>query len=418
MGIPNYYCITTRRFLLRCSHRDWLENTQRFYNQIVSFYYDLFMDLEETGENIHKLNAQQAMRRLEVLTIKGRDKEPAAVPLPWEKIPLYIRRAAINNAVTIAKASLNHKIGIKEKKPVNTFSCAVTFYKGAYRELKEVSVELKVWNSRDWVWLHCRLNGNSLPLNGTTLSPSLIVNEKELYFNIPVKIPVENGKTAKERIQQQAKVCSIQFTNKDTLAVAVVLNQDGEQINNKFFRGGDEYKHRCKSLLEQIKCSEEKMGIKKQCKTALIVEQPEDLIKRQPYNQKYWKKLKHLSEYYAHTISKKMIDYCQEQEADIIILPSYNKEYTKYVMYSVGNWSPLHLSNRIRKLLFYKAWKSGIIVLETSAYGCSRNCSVCGAAIKRMGKNYSCENGHRGNRSLNTACNLGRKCLDSFKNNK
>ena len=96
------------------------------------------------------------------------------------------------------------------------------------------------------------------------------------------------------------------------------------------------------------------------------------------------------------------------------MLPLYSKTYTKYVMNAVGNWSVLHLSGQIREKLKYKAWKSGIIVLETEAAGISSKCAVCGQKIQKNGTEYICKEGHRGSRYLNSAVNLGRKCLKSF----
>ena len=51
-------------------------------------------------------------------------------------------------------------------------------------------------------------------------------------------------------------------------------------------------------------------------------------------------------------------------------------------MYRSGNYSPLHLSIRIRNYLKYKAWAEGILVLELRADGTEKQCSICGATGK------------------------------------
>lgn len=411
MESSQYYSITTRRFVLRCAHPEWLGRTQNLYNEVILFYYNLFLDKQEQGEEWEVLNSREAMRRLETLTVEGRNKCPVDNPLPWGGIPLYFRRSAINGAVTAAKGYLagrdiNHR--------TENFHCAVTFYKGAYRDLTEQSIELKVWNGEAWTWLHCRLSGNEIPDYAVPMSPSLILKGREQYLNLPVKVRVSDGRKARERIRQMTNVCAVQFSNNDVFVTAVVLNEAGTQENVHFFRGGKEYRYLCNKTLEKIEYSESKMGI------AGMENQTEEAITRknsttQLYNRKYWKKLKNLSEYYAHKISRQLVDYCVEQNVGILILPEYDKRYTRCVMYSVGNWSPIHLSSRIRKQLFYKAWKAGILVLETGAKGCSNVCSVCGLPVRKLGSDCRCENGHQFNRSLNTARNLGRKCLDSFK---
>lgn len=412
-----YYSITTRQFTLRCGHSDWLEQTQKLYNEVILFYYQLSLELEQQEVKISILNSQQAMRRLEQLTIVGREKNPVPYPLPWKKIPLYFRRAAINGAVTAMHGYLNNKTA---SIPSKKFHCAVTFYKGAYRELTKDSIQLKVWTGKQWTWLHCRLSGNFIPENAIILSPSVILQESACFLNVPIKEPVKDGRKTKERMQQKTKLCSIQFSNKDTMAIAVILDRNGNQINVHFFRGGAEYVHRCQRLLEKINCSEKKMGLQSKKENSVIThsikdENIQENKLSEPFNKKYWMKLKHLSEYYSHRISREIIEYCIQQHAEILILPKYDSQYTRYVMYSVGNWSPIHLSIKVRTQIFYKAWRAGIVVLEVDAYGCSNVCSECGAKIQKKDIEFECVNGHRGNRFLNTAKNVGRKFQKSFK---
>lgn len=409
-----YYSITTRQFTLRCGHSDWLEQTQKLYNEVILFYYQLSLDLEQQGIKISVLNSQQAMRRLEQLTIVGREKNPVPYPLPWKKLPLYFRRAAINGAVTAMHGYLNNETASNSSKK---FHCAVTFYKGAYRELTKDSIQLKVWTGKQWTWLHCRLSGNFIPESAISMSPSLILCGKKSYLNVPIKETVLDGRKTKERIVQKANICSMQFTNRDSLAIGVVLNHHGESVYTRFFRGGAKYSHLCKIELKKIESSEIKLGLSKQRenKNNIVEESNSNLMDfNLPHNKKYWMKLKHLSEYYSQTISKQIITFCVAQEAKIIILPVYNKTYTKNVMLGTGNWSPMHLSIKIRKQLYYKAWKAGIIVLEVNAYGCGSVCSVCGSTLRRKKDKFICQNGHQGDYHLNAAKNLGNRCLKSF----
>lgn len=131
----------------------------------------------------------------------------------------------------------------------------------------------------------------------------------------------------------------------------------------------------------------------------------------------YWKKLKNLHEHYAHQISRRIIDYCKKQNASVLVLPEYNKDYGNIILASVGKNSPLRLVPSIREKLKYKAWQEGIVVLEVQQHNINSVCSQCGAKIRRKGADFQCVNGHRGSRYLNMAQNLGQKCLDSFKEN-
>ena len=100
-----HYVITTKRFLLRTRHNDWLVYTRDLYNEVLTFYYHLFIDHPE----FHALGNQDAMRALEKRTIVGRDKMPVPEPLPWKKVPLYFRRAAINEAIAAGKSYLSRE---------------------------------------------------------------------------------------------------------------------------------------------------------------------------------------------------------------------------------------------------------------------------------------------------------------------
>ena len=55
-------------------------------------------------------------------------------------------------------------------------------------------------------------------------------------------------------------------------------------------------------------------------------------------------------------------------------------------MYRSGNYSPLHLSIRIRNYLKYKAWAEGILVLELRADGTEKQCSHLRSHRKKTGQ--------------------------------
>ena len=178
-----------------------------------------------------------------------------------------------------------------------------------------------------------------------------------------------------------------------------ILDEQGEQLAVHTCRGGDQYRHTCKLLEEKIEKSRQNT---------------ENDDSTRP-NQKYYMRLKNLSEHYAHQVSREILNFCKENQAGVIVLPDYDQNFTRMAMVKSGNFSPLHLSNKIRSQLQYKAWAEGILVLEVRTDGLKDKCSVCGGKVKRKGKEFFCENGHQGNRFLNDARNLGRKCQESFR---
>lgn len=403
------YCITTRRFTLRCKHPEWFHITQELYNQVVDFYYRLLLD----HPNLHTLNNQQTLRELEILSIPGRDHAPVPHPLAisfgesGNKIPLYFRRAAINTANAMVKSYLNRE-GFTNQ--ASHIEASVVYYKGMYRDLTEDHIFLKVYDGTRWQWMNCRLSGNQLNDQMEILSPTVVISGKDIRLHVPVKEEVTDARTSKERMNAGENICSIQFTNSDAFAVACVMDGEGKQLAVKFLKGGKEYSHHCARLLNQIQKSEDARR-KPDAEGNYQRENPE----KEKTNQKYWLHLKNLSDHYAHQVSSQIIAFCLEKGAKTIVVADSESPNSAAVMKSAGNWSPLHLSTRIREYVSYKAWKAGLVVLEVIPDKKVSVCSVCGAEISKNGELYECVNGHKGNRYLNLARNVGRMCLEDFR---
>lgn len=390
------YSITTKRLRLRCRHPEWLETTQEFYNEIALFYYELLLAHPELWDG----GSQKILRELEILSLPGREKRTPEKPLPWEKVPLYFRRAAANTGIAAAKSHVARSANTRAR-AAEKLNAAVVYYKGMYRDFSSEEITLKVWDGDQWNWLRCRLYGEPFPVEGEVMSPSVVLGQKFIMLHVPVKEPTAETATIRERMDRGDNICALQFTNSDAFAVGSIQDSKGQELAVRFCKGGKEYAHHCRQLMKKIEKSRKSLG---------------DSPGNMP-NRKYWMHLKHLGEHYAHQVSAEIVAYCQEHEATVIALPRYDKEYTRSVMYGSGDWSPLHLSTRIRQYLPYKAWKSGILVIEVNAKGISSVCAVCGGAVaasNRKSGEYICENGHTGNRHLNAARNLGKKCLTQF----
>ena len=249
--------------------------------------------------------------------------------------------------------------------------------------------------------MHCRLSGREFPENAALMSPSVVFEYKYDMLHVPVKKESGNTATIKQRMKEDCNILSIQFTNSDAFAVGSVLNCQGQEQAVKFWGGGREYSHHCRRILEKIRKSQQATAGNQKGKA----------------DQKYWMHLKHLSEHYGHQVSSQIIGFALEQQASVIVLPRYDQKYSRNVMKGAGNWKPLHLSTRIRQYLGYKAWEKGILVIEVHASGISTTCAKCGGKLLTTDSRTGiccCENGHQGNRYLNAARNLGRKCLIQF----
>ncbi len=384
------YSIRTWRMRLFCPEPLWLDRTEEYFQNVVDFYYHLLIQHEELWDN----SLFDIQRSLELLTLAGKDGRQPANPLPMGKVPVYLRRAAINTASAAVKSTVGKENSAFPEK----LEGKVTFFKGMYSDLTDEAIRLKLWNGVKWVWTECRLKGRSFPENGQLMSPTLTKKDSYYMLNIPVKQENCDGRTAKERMAEGARICSVRFTNTDIFAMCCILDQQGEQVAVHTCRGGEEYRHRC-SLLEK----------------KLEKSRPNTEKDNSPRpNRKYYTALGNLSEHYAHQVSRQILNFCKENQAGIIVLPEYDQDFTRMAMIKSGNFSPLHLSTRIRTQLLYKAWSEGILVLETRTDGLKDKCAICGGKIKRRNSEFLCENGHQGNRFLNDARNLGRKCQESF----
>ena len=133
-------------------------------------------------------------------------------------------------------------------------------------------------------------------------------------FHVPVKQENSDARTAKERMQEGARVCSVRFTNTDSFAVCTVLDEGSRQLAVKNCRGGNAYRHHCKALLKKVEAS-------RAFTDKDNVSQP---------NRKYYMHLKHLNEHYAHQVSKEIIDFCKENHTGILVLPEYDENFPGY----------------------------------------------------------------------------------------
>ena len=388
------YSIRTWRMRRFCPEPGWLDSTEEYFQNVVEFYYQLLQQHEELWHS----SSFDIQRSLELLTLTGRDGRVPQNPLPMGQVPVYLRRAAINKATAAVKSALS-RTEVQISAFPQTLEANVTFFKGMYLDLTDTSISLKLWNGKKWIWTECKLKGRPFPENAQLMSPTLVKERRQYTLNIPVKQENTDARTARERMAEGTRICSIRFTNTDIFAMCCILDEQGEQLAVHTCRGGDQYRHTCKLLEKKIEKSRQNT---------------ENDDSTRP-NQKYYMRLKNLSEHYAHQVSREILNFCKENQAGIIVLPDYDQNFTRMAMVKSGNFSPLHLSNKIRSQLQYKAWAEGILVLEVRTDGLKDKCSVCGGKVKRKGKEFFCENGHQGNRFLNDARNLGRKCQESFR---
>ena len=261
MGKKTGFRTITYRFRLYCDHMDWLKETKQMYNRVLAFYYDVIRKEPEIWD-VPKL---KMMRELELLTVgsKAEESTDTKYPVPFEKVPLYFRRAAINDAIRL---QVSFRTGEENgAKQAEGFDASPIYYKGMYKEFTNTSIRLKLFNGDKWVWEDCTIDtcGRTMPEEEQMMSPIIVLEKGRAMLHVPVKEEVEDVRTVKERLGDSEKICAAYFPNSDTMAALVVLDGTGKLLESRFIHGGKDLAHRKKVLLERIEKNRKSMGFDK-----------------------------------------------------------------------------------------------------------------------------------------------------------
>ena len=417
------YAITTYKIQLNYKHLDWFKQTQSLFDAVLAFYYKL---LEKQPEAL-SLSNQNLLRHLELQTIKQRDGTSPETPLPFEKIPLYFRRAAINAAISMyrsyvgkLKAWQEGPIKSGKPSPPKCLHMSMLYYKGMYKDFDEKSMLLKLYTGKTWAWVKHRYTGRPFPENAELMSPTIVIKKKKVMLHIPVKEIVEDSRTAKERVQQNEKFVAVALTGSDSLAVCTTIEADGRATAPYFIKGGKELAHRRKLLLGYTK-----RGIAGDNTPRLMAQPVGNAALSVPQehrpNAKYYDKITRLTDHYAHEVSRKIVDYALKQGAKLIVLPELKESFDQAKKPYLGKTPYDFIGRRIARYVQYKAWQQGLVAMTSKPYYASTRCFHCNAPIARHnteyqnpspnfygGKNFVCKDGHRGSTALNSARNLGK----------
>lgn len=406
------YSICTYRVRLYDRHFKWIQETKALYEEVVHHFLGVLKQkaelLEQSDFNL--------LRTLEIYCIGTKEMKAQGI-LPefpmngFPKIPLYFRRSAINAAIVVAKTAKSCGKKVWEHLIEN---CPMTLYKGMYQEFTDTSIQLKLFNGEKWVWVTYPFTGRDFPKEAERLSPMLVIEKKNVYLNVPIKRTVSDIRTVKERMQEETRICAVAFPDYDVMAVVVILSKDGQEQECKFFRGGKQKEYQKKRILEQIQKSIKSRGLHPDGRENTIL----------------YSRLRKINDYYAHRISRQIVNYCLEKQIKMIVLPNYEMSIDfkekKYLKTDNYRW----LGRSIIQKLQDKAFQEGIIVTTVKPYHISDTCHICGATIAKYneghvpgkhyygGKLFICPNGHKGNSAENTANNIGKQFLSYFKDSK
>ena len=206
---------------LVCPEPIWLDRTEEYFQNVVEFYYHLLRQHEELWNS----SLFDIQRSLELLTLTGRDGRQPTNPLPMGKVPVYLRRAAINKASATVKSTQELQSGFPEK-----LEAKVTFFKGMYSDLTDRSICPKLWNGEKWIWTDCNLKGRPFPQDGQLMSPTLVKEGRRYLLNIPVKQENSDARTAKERMAEGTNLQCTLYKHRHLRSVLHSMNRENSWL--------------------------------------------------------------------------------------------------------------------------------------------------------------------------------------------
>jgi len=375
--------ITIRQGLQYRPHQaSWFAATAALFNRVAAFYFEVI----QAHGKVLELSSKEALTALEQLTHRTRANPYPVMPLSEiaQEVPAMFRRAAIHAALGSAHSFSAHlkkwrarkeKAEAKGKKfserppvPPRTWNKSATLYAGMWKGRTASSLVIKVWTGTYWSWLKVRIFGRELPAGDVLGSPSLVRHGNRWWLHTPV----DKQFTTPPKIAQQVtanpktKICTVDLNLDGPIAVCTVQTAEGTILSTRFIGGGREIAGFRKRQLGRIARNRKRTG--------LIAEGEQD-------NVALWRKIRTRDEEFAHLVSRRIVDFAQEQGATILVFEHLSKLRPEKGRYSRRGNSKraFWMKGRIFRYAKYKAWHEGIITSRVSPRNTSRECARCHA---------------------------------------
>ena len=442
------YAITTYKIQLNYKHLDWFKQTQSLFDAVLAFYYEL---LEKQPKALSLTN-QNLLRHLELQTIKQRDGTPPETPLPFEKIPLYFRRAAINAAISMYRSYVGKLRAWEEKQMEN-----------GKLKMKNAGTESQSDSDSDQIGKAdlphnlppSTFNLPSEPAKNPVGNHALVVpqsgsNEQKgrpsspkhlhmsmLYYKGMYKdfaegsimLKLYTGKTwawVKHRytgrpfpknaglmsptIVIKKKKVMLHIPVKEIVEDSRTAKERVKQ-NEKFVAvalTGSDSLAVCTTIEADgratapyfIKGGKElahrrklllgytKRGIAGNDMTHTVGNAALSVPQGQRPNKKYYDKITRVTDHYAHEVSRKIVDYALKQGAKLIVLPELKESFNQAKKPYLGKTPYDFIGRRIARYVQYKAWQKGLVAMTSKPYYASTLCYHCNAPIAKHNTEY------------------------------
>jgi IS605 OrfB family transposase len=412
-------------------HETWFCAHQALFNQVVAFYFEVI----QAHERVLELRSKEALTALEKLTHATERNPHPVMPLSaiGEDIPAMFRRAAIHAALGSARSFYAHlkkwrarkeKAEAKGRKfterppvPPRTWNKSVTLYAGMWKGRTKSSLVIKVWTGSCWSWLKCHLTGRALPEGRALGSPSLVHHGDRWWLHTPVEKQFASPPTIAHQVttNPETKLCAVDLNLDGHIAVCTVQTAEGTILSTRFIGGGRAISGFRKKQLGRIARNRKQTGI--------LTEGEQD-------NTALWRKLRSRDESFAHLVSRRIVDFAQEQGATILVFEHLgNLRPTKGKYSKRGNAKRAYwMKGRIFSYARYKAWNEGILTSRVSPWNTSRECTRCGNLVARYAEGDPAEGytpgaplvlcsecGMRGNADRNASLKIGQRLIERYR---
>lgn len=387
----------TYKIKLNTNYKQYFILTNKVFNESLKKYFELLIQ----NDQLLKLSRNSCVQRLENLTVMTKSKKEAGeIPKYYfeQNIPVRFRKALICKAIGYAKVYFyNNKKNKKDSSSYIKIDTPTVFYKKTYKYLDDGQIAFQLFNGKEWDWYTSKLSNWKIIKEENKLSPKIVIQKDCVMVHIPVEKNIQEIKQQEIKKENNLKVCGVVFTNTNNFAVCVALDDKGNLIKSLFVSGGNNYKNNVKRLLGKIRRNNAQINSENDYK-------------------KYWNKIIRINQYYAHYVSKKIIEFCKENNLKVISITESNdaKLVTTSKYEHIKNIStPIELSKKIIECLHYKANIERILIIKSyiNAYNKCYKCLKPVNDIEEKNLKVTCEKGHENDYYFNAAMNVGKTCL-------
>lgn len=342
------------------------EQTVEIYRNAVSFFIDV---CAKEWDILEPLKNLERRRKIEELTLQTKNNQNPKYDFNerFYKMPSYLRRASISNAVGCYSSYYSNlknweenSVGNRPKLQLDRNVMPTLYKDRMYVRINDNTARIKILHKNDWVWLDVELNYQDIKYIKNHCKfkkecvPTLKKQGKCWYLVFPFEDKVEFQKVD---IQDQV-ICAVDLGLNNN-ATCSIMQSDGTVVGRKFVNLATE-KDQLYKALNRVKKAQQN-GARK-CPTL-------------------WKHVKDLNTDISIKTAKEIVDFAVLCSADVIIFEHLDMQGKKKGRgkQKLALWR----KQEIQKLVEHKAHILGIRISRICAWNTSKLAFDGSGKVKR-----------------------------------